>query len=231
MNKEGTIKVIFIVKEALQIILSLSFCIPKYLRSSSKPDGQWSSRVKYCGVVSFLCYPLQILSLKKVTSVEYAVKKNMVVFTQNIYQPWQLANIVGTGLKGYLFTNEILEKMISIKLIFLYHLVLLQNITLKFTTSHRRALSTTATRWVDDLTVKQVEPRDARKSLLSAEELEHQKALSGYITIDTPVSICLDIKLLKKIICVCVCRMSASPKFQIHLHVFTCTFLRIYTQL
>lgn len=63
---------------------------------------------------------------------------------------------------------------------------------------------------MDDLTVKQVEPRDARKSLLSAEELEHQKALSGYITIDTPVSICLDIKLLKKIICVCVCRMSAS---------------------
>lgn len=81
MNKEGTIKVIFIVKEALQMILSISFYIPKYLRSSSKPDGQWSSRVKYCGVVSFLCYPLQILSSKKVTSVEYAVKKNMLVFT------------------------------------------------------------------------------------------------------------------------------------------------------
>ncbi|XP_042868746.1 NADH dehydrogenase [ubiquinone] iron-sulfur protein 4, mitochondrial-like [Penaeus japonicus] len=57
------------------------------------------------------------------------------------------------------------------------------------TRAQGRALSTTATRWVDDLTVKQVEPRDAQKSMLSAEEAEHQKALSGYITIDTPADI------------------------------------------
>nr|XP_045601029.1 NADH dehydrogenase [ubiquinone] iron-sulfur protein 4, mitochondrial-like [Procambarus clarkii] len=54
---------------------------------------------------------------------------------------------------------------------------------------HGRAVSTSAARWVDDLNVKQVEPLDTRKTLLSHEEVQHQKALAGYITIDTPVDI------------------------------------------
>ncbi|KAG7171297.1 NADH dehydrogenase [ubiquinone] iron-sulfur protein 4-like [Homarus americanus] len=51
-----------------------------------------------------------------------------------------------------------------------------------------RAVSTSAVRYVDDLTVKQVEPKDT-KSILASEEVQHQKAISGYITIDTPVDI------------------------------------------
>ncbi|KAK8745955.1 hypothetical protein OTU49_017200 [Cherax quadricarinatus] len=49
-----------------------------------------------------------------------------------------------------------------------------------------RGVSTSAARCVDDLTLKQVEPQDTRKSLLSSEEVQHQKALAGYITVDTP---------------------------------------------
>ncbi|XP_071547171.1 NADH dehydrogenase [ubiquinone] iron-sulfur protein 4, mitochondrial-like [Panulirus ornatus] len=51
-----------------------------------------------------------------------------------------------------------------------------------------RTLSTSAVRHVDDLTVKQVEPCDARKSL-NPEEVKHEKALAGYITIDTPTDL------------------------------------------
>lgn len=57
----------------------------------------------------------------------------------------------------------------------------------------RRTLSTSAVRHVDDLTVKQVEPCDARRSILSSDEAQHEKALAGYITIDTPVSLFIHI--------------------------------------
>ncbi|MPC46637.1 hypothetical protein E2C01_040361 [Portunus trituberculatus] len=50
-----------------------------------------------------------------------------------------------------------------------------------------RTVSTSAARYVDDLTVKQVEPKSAHKTLMTSEEESHEKAVSGYITIDTPV--------------------------------------------
>lgn len=50
-----------------------------------------------------------------------------------------------------------------------------------------RAVSTSAARYVEDLTVKQVEPKSAQKTLMTSEEASHEKAVSGYITIDTPV--------------------------------------------
>lgn len=37
--------------------------------------------------------------------------------------------------------------------------------------------------------MKQVEPQDPHRSLQTSEELSHEKALAGYITIDTPVSL------------------------------------------
>ncbi|XP_045137680.1 NADH dehydrogenase [ubiquinone] iron-sulfur protein 4, mitochondrial-like [Portunus trituberculatus] len=49
-----------------------------------------------------------------------------------------------------------------------------------------RTVSTSAARYVDDLTVKQVEPKSAHKTLMTSEEESHEKAVSGYITIDTP---------------------------------------------
>ncbi|KAK3884134.1 hypothetical protein Pcinc_000903 [Petrolisthes cinctipes] len=49
----------------------------------------------------------------------------------------------------------------------------------------RMRLSVSGVMRVDDLNVKQVEPRDSQKSLLSIEEEQHEKALAGYITIDT----------------------------------------------
>lgn len=53
-----------------------------------------------------------------------------------------------------------------------------------------RGVATSAARCVDDLKVKQVEPQDVHRSLQTSEEVSHEKALSGYITIDTPVCVC-----------------------------------------
>lgn len=51
---------------------------------------------------------------------------------------------------------------------------------------HSRGVGTSAARCVDDLTVKQREPQDLHRTLQTSEEVSHEKALSGYITIDTP---------------------------------------------
>ncbi|XP_068227151.1 NADH dehydrogenase [ubiquinone] iron-sulfur protein 4, mitochondrial [Palaemon carinicauda] len=52
-----------------------------------------------------------------------------------------------------------------------------------------RAVSTSIPRLVDDLTVKQIEPKDSKKSFMTSEEVEHDRAMKGYITIETPLDI------------------------------------------
>ncbi|KAK7071076.1 NADH dehydrogenase Fe-S protein subunit 4 ndufs4 [Halocaridina rubra] len=61
----------------------------------------------------------------------------------------------------------------------------LSNISL----SYGRSISTSLPRHVEDISAKQVEPKDAKKSMLSIAEIEHAKAMDGYITVDTPVDI------------------------------------------
>jgi len=49
----------------------------------------------------------------------------------------------------------------------------------------RRALSVSGVVRVEDVSVKEGDLRDPRKSLLREDEARHEKALAGYITIDT----------------------------------------------
>lgn len=52
-----------------------------------------------------------------------------------------------------------------------------------------RAISTSLTRHLEDLSAKQVEPKDSKKSMMTLAEAEHAKAMEGYITLETPVDI------------------------------------------
>ncbi|XP_066942441.1 NADH dehydrogenase [ubiquinone] iron-sulfur protein 4, mitochondrial [Macrobrachium rosenbergii] len=59
----------------------------------------------------------------------------------------------------------------------------------RITLRQGRAVSTSLPRLIDDLSAKQVEPSDAKKSMMTVEEAEHAKAMQGYITIETPLDI------------------------------------------